>query len=79
MTSKKVQQYADTGMWADYGAPEDDYWASVYEDATCGWRIAYYKRGQYLSSLACGDLDELEQEMRKVQPDLRKWHIVNIG
>ena len=81
MASKKVEQNVNSGsgMWAYYGHPDDNYIAAVSEetDPNTGARefVISYHHGEMpaFSSEGYETLDALEAQMRKLEPDLRKW------
>jgi hypothetical protein len=79
--TKRIEDNLDGGMWAEYGAPEDDYSAAVGADINPEtgeeyFFITYHKgampafNGQTFSSVA-----GLIAAMREVQPDMRKWKL----
>jgi hypothetical protein len=79
MASKKVKDNVGSGLWADYGHPDDNYIASASEvldpeSGERGYAISYH-HGEMPAFNAdeFETLDELEAAMRKLQPDLRKW------
>jgi hypothetical protein len=87
MASKKVRDNVslDSGMWAYYGHPDDDYTANAEgfinpETGERGFVISYH-HGEMpaFNSEGFDTLDDLEAAMRKVEPDLRKWRTTRGG
>lgn len=77
MASKKLQNNIDSGLWAYYGHPNDDYIASVYPlENDIGFTIAFHK-GEMpeFAGESFETLDELEARMRELEPDMRKWKV----
>lgn len=77
MTSKKIENNIDTGLWSYYS---DDHVAvashqqpDIDQD---GVFVISYHHGEMpaFNSEQFATLDELEAKMRELQPDLRKWH-----
>jgi UDP-N-acetylglucosamine 2-epimerase len=74
MTSKKLKQNIDTGLWArnQHGTI-----ASVFQDLDLdhSYRLNFHQ-GQMPAhkSVTFESLDELEAAMREFEPDMRKWH-----
>lgn len=81
-TSKRIAENLDRGLWTEYGAPEDDYIASVYEsdDGDVINYVISYHHGSMpaFNAESFSDIPALIQAMRKVQPDLRKWKMTGL-
>ena len=81
--SKKVRDNIDRGLWTYYGCPEDGYSAAVgfvYRDWEKVYLLACYKEEMPAFQWEeFTSLDALEMAMRKVQPDMRKWHLSEVG
>ena len=80
--SKKVRDNIGRGLWAYFGAPEDDYSASA--------GVISLTRPEFYLSCHKGDMpahsrqlfasiEELECAMRQIEPDMRKWHLSETG
>ena len=75
MTSKKITNHIDTGLYCENA---NGIIASAFDDigGEGGRYILNYHRGEMRAF--AGDrydtLDELETSMREFEPDLRKWH-----
>lgn len=80
--SKKVHNLWEygQGLWCHYGHPSDDYTASAFtgldESGKFCVCLSFHKGSMpaFDTRFLYGEA-ELEQAMRKVQPDLRKWRI----
>ena len=76
-TSKRIRDNLDRGLYVEYNG----YIASVYEsfnedDATTYYVISYHKGAMpAFDANAYTEITALIQEMRKVEPDLRKWRL----
>jgi len=72
MASRKIERNIDSGLWFETKDGKVAV-AYQYEDGSLG--INWYD-GQRpaFAWVPCEDLDDLEAEMRLIQPDLRKWH-----
>jgi len=76
MVSKKLKDNIHgAGLWAEYGHPQDDYIAAVRDDLESNCYVISFHKGRMpaFNSKTIATLEELETEMRKVQPDMRKW------
>jgi len=77
MTSKRILDNLDTGLWAAYG---DGCIAAAWFDLGAwdeggSYILQYYKEGfPPFNADSFQTADELETAMRAVQPDLRRWH-----
>jgi len=77
--SKKIRNNIEGGLWTGYGNPEDDYVAVAFETAGPTGEVYVVSYHHGLNSAFARDsfstLEELEAHMRKVGPDLRRWHV----
>ena len=73
--SKKVKNNIDTGLWASYGHPDDNYIAAVIRQPETSDYLLAYHHGEMpaFDSETFETLAELETVMRRLEPDLRKW------
>lgn len=75
MISKRLQNNIDSGLWAHYGHPNDDYIAAVGPSQESGDFIMTFHHGEMpaFNGETFKTLDELETHMRELEPDMRKW------
>jgi len=81
MSTTKVRTNIDRGLYADYGAPEDDYiayvgWAPPDHDQDEYFYISYHHGempAHHVETFTT--IEDLIAAMRKVEPDLRKWKL----
>ena len=76
--SKKVKDNVNTGLWTNYGHPDDDYVATACGRPTWGDKYCIsYHHGSLpaFKTETFETLTELEAAMRKLEPDLRKWRV----
>ena len=82
MATKRVTDNLDRGMWADYGHPEDGYFAAVGRTEARDeepYFISYHKGAMpAFDGEVFATVDELEAAMREIEPDLRKWRLVEL-
>ncbi len=72
--SKRVQDNLDRGLWAEYGG---EYIAAVGEDGDGEYNLSFHRAGMPAhKSQSFASLDALIAAMREVEPDLRKWRLV---
>ena len=73
--TRRVQDNLDRGLWAEYGSGE--YIASAGENGHGEYVLAFHRAGMPAhKSQSFASLDALIAAMREVEPDLRKWRLV---
>ena len=81
MSSQKLADNVDRGLWSCYGHPADYVAVASSVDTYTGteYQIRYHQ-GEMPAFAAdrYTTLAELEAAMRKVQPDMRRWRLVDI-
>lgn len=73
MSSIKITQNIGTGLWVEKNSIIASAWDDIGGEG--GRYILNYHKGQMpaFNSTRYNTLDELEMNMRKFEPDLRKW------
>ena len=74
--TKRVTDNIDNGLWASYGGGE--YVASAWRDEWDNLFYISYHKGEMPAheSRSFASLDALITAMREVEPDLRKWRLI---
>ena len=75
VASKRLKRNIDVGMWCAYGHTDDDYIATVGIDSDSYYLSCHHGEMPSFETRAFDTLDELENAMRRLQPDLRRWRI----
>ncbi len=82
MTSKKLTENLDRGLWAYYGHPDADYEAAAAavdtDTGTVYMLTMHHGCMPAFSTQEFATIDELEAAMRELEPDLRKWRLTEL-